>query len=211
MQLLSYALAPAPAAPAPDAVRDLAQLRHHTKNAWQRVLCEIWKAGERHDSPAFRQLAAELEQRIRHATAISDALFGFTRQLQPFEARLGELAEHVRALLADGNQAIHLDVSCTGECPAPLQSLVLKVAQEMVCNAVKHGLYARAQGCIRVEFRFSASHGLSLRVADDGWGFPEPAQDGEGLPMMRDLAALYGGRVRLSRNEGWTVAALTVA
>ena len=181
-------------------------LRHQTKNALQRIIAQL-AATDLRSTPAGEALADEIERRICLSARISDALFGFTSSPAPMRARLASLAEATVALLAAPEQTIKVEVAVSGECLAALEGTIVQVAHEMVSNAVKHGMHVRLVGAIVVQLRTYADGRASLQVSDDGWG-PAEASSGEGLPIMRSLAAAHGGAVSLARRRGWTVATL---
>lgn len=200
-----------PAGPLPtDAVAadeiDFRQLRHHTKNALQRIIGLIAEAPELQATPQGARLAHRLEQRICLSAAISNALFGLTHAPGPMADRLHGLCHSVVDLLADPAQTIQLDVTVTDDCPSDLRSTVLRVAHELVSNAVQHGMHARASG--RIEVRLARDRSVAvLTVSDDGWGCEPNTPAGEGLSVSQGLAALCGGELRLRRGDG-TVARL---
>ncbi|WP_131829659.1 ATP-binding protein [Teichococcus deserti] len=186
----------------------LRQLRHHSGNTWQRLLCEIWTMAEDAGTPEAYSLAEEVERRLSATVAVADALFGLTRRPGRMQERLEVLARQAIAVQAHSHQLIGLDVAVQGACPAALQQTVLRIAQEMVCNAVKHGFHARARGQIAVTLIALPGRPLQLEVGDDGWGPPPQEARGEGMALMRELAAQNGGRVSLKRDGGLTLAEL---
>jgi two-component sensor histidine kinase len=187
---------------------DLRQLRHHTKNALQRILCLIAQAPGLYDTPAGAKIAGELESRIAISAAISDALFGLTRAPGSITERLRGLGESVIQMLRRPEQMISLDVSVQGTCPPALRETVLRVAHELLGNAVKHGMSARKSGRIEIRLehhpRFRRTR---LTVTDNGSGFADAPQEGEGLSLARGLAEQYDGTLRLWCDKG-TVAVL---
>jgi two-component sensor histidine kinase len=214
--LLSLASAPAPG-PAPVAdgrfqrltATEFRQLRHQTKNALQRILFMIDAHPALRQTEASRAVAADLHRRILLTAEISDALFGLTHAPAPFAERLGGLCEAMTALLGVPGQDIRLRLRLAGACPEPLQEAVLRVAHELVGNAVKHGLYARLAGEIEVRLENDGSE-LRLLVLDDGWGWAEPMVAGEGLSLARVIATREAGRVTLDRKGNRTVAMLAL-
>lgn len=106
-------------------------------------------------------------------------------------------------LLADPDQAVRVEVACAGACPASLHDVVLRVAQELVGNAVKHGFYARLAGRIRLDL-VSSPRETRLVAADDGWGLCRKPGDGQGLCLVRALIAPFGGTLALRAGNGVT-------
>ncbi len=199
--------------PAPAAPGDVAMRRHHTKNALQRIMAQVASTDLR-ATEAGSALADDVERRIFLSARISDALFGLTAAPGPLDVRLTALCNATVALLAHPKQTISVDVFVSGTCPDALQALIVQVAHEMVANSVKHGMHMRLTGHISLRLWTdkpgdSGKGGVTLLVSDDGWG-PRKGIDGDGLPMMRQLAEQHGGTVSLSRDDGWTAARLTV-
>lgn len=186
------------------------QLRHLTNNALQRILCQVAQHGELRRIPESRRLCADIERRILLSAAIADALFGMTREPGLLPCRLGSLGEAVLGLLGDPDQLLSLAVSVEGRCPAALEDTVLRVAHELVGNAVKHGMRARLVGRVAVRLA-SDERRTVLTVTDDGWGCGDEPRRGEGLRLAQLLADGHGGSVRLQRRDGATVATLDLS
>ena len=91
--------------------------------------------------------------------------------------------------------------------PPGLEGVILRVAHELVGNAVKHGLHMRVIGCIEVSV-LAGPDGTVLEVADDGWGCGVALPIGEGLTLAELLAAPHGGKVGLLRRGEFTVGTL---
>ncbi|GAC1344920.1 MAG: hypothetical protein NVSMB18_23570 [Acetobacteraceae bacterium] len=197
------------AGPAEGGRAELQQLRHLTKNALQRILSQVARHPDVRQKREGRALFRELERRILLTAAISDALFGLTREPGPFEERLRLLADSVIELFADPDQVVRFGLVLEGECPAGLHDLVLRVAHELIGNAVKHGMYARVAGRVDVLLRSGAA-GTELLVTDDGWGWSEQAPAGQGLRVAQLIADERGGLVSLRRVREATVARLVI-
>ena len=185
---------------------EMRQLRHQTKNALQRIIAQVSTTKLR-ATPAGNALADEVERRICLSARVSDALFGLTACPAKLDQRLGTLANATIKLMSDAEQSIEVDVAITGSCPDSVHSLIVRVAYEMLCNAVKHGMHMRLMGRIAIRVRGNWDGSTTLLVSDDGWG-PATKAEGEGLPIMRSLAAQHGGTVSVDRMESWTVARL---
>lgn len=184
------------------------QLRHQTKNALQSLLCAVYDSADRAGTPAMRALAEELQERICLSAAISDALFGFTERPAPLNQRLPALASAMLRQLGGAPHCIELMVTVDSPAPPDQDDTILRVAHEMIGNAIKHGLHARLVGHIEIHLSSSRSR-TRLTVADDGWGLAHRQDgDGQGLLLMRDLARGHAGQVSLERVQDWTVATL---
>ena len=196
----------------PDDELGMRLLRHHTKNALQRIIAQVSSTGLRL-TPAGAALADEIERRVCLSAGVSDALFGFTERPKPLPDRLGDLCRSVVDLMADAAQTITTRVDVGGTCPGHLVPAVVQIAHEMVTNAVKHGMHMRLTGRITVTLRCRRADkhrfSLMLCVRDDGWGPGQP-EAGEGLTVLQAMAARHGGTVALFREPGWTVSRLHV-
>lgn len=201
--------------PAPESLEagealGMRQLRHQTKNAWQRILWELSRAGgEECSLVAVRRLAA-LERRVCLAAEISDALFGFSQAPAPLAKRLQALGDGMAELLSGDDAQIRVDVDVHGECPRALHNTVVRVAHEMIGNALKHGLDGRPCGTITIRL-FAEARQIRLVVADDGRGFtPGQAHGGQGTGLMEEMAAEHGGTVTLRRVGHLTAADMAI-
>ncbi len=180
---------------------DFRQLRHHTRNLLQRILLQIEHAQDLKVTLCGRRLLADLQRRIASSAQISEALFGITLAPASMSERLRVLSEGTVLMMADGTQQIRLDVSVAGDCPEPLQQLVLRVAHEFIANAVKHGMHARILGMIAVQLASGPDGDTKLVVTDDGWGFHGNPGAGDGLKIADDLAATRNGTISLLRTH----------
>jgi signal transduction histidine kinase len=184
--------------------------------------------------PAFRRDAAEGERRMaRLAQLLSSALAemrSLLKELRPAEEQRiltlpsGEfplpaavrvrreglasvLAERVAELERDGLAAT-LDARSWRRLPVAREEALLKVALELVANAVKH---ARAR---RLTLRLAAGpDGAELEVTDDGAGFDVRATleraerrsekgGGMGLLALRERVRELGGTLRFESEPG---------
>jgi two-component sensor histidine kinase len=185
---------------------DLRQLRHHTKNTLQRLIGLIGETSGLRDTPEGEQVARELEHRICLSATISNALFGLTDRPAPMVQRLRHLAGAVVELLSTNGQKIRIGVSVRGVCPDHLREAVIRSTNELIGNAVKHGMKGRPSGRIAVRLVTDARV-TTLTVTDNGWGFTGVPRDGEGLSLARTFALLHGGTLSLEAADG-TVAML---
>lgn len=185
---------------------DLRQLRHHTKNALQRIIGLIAEIPGLCDTPAGEQVARELEHRIRLSATISNALFGLTEAPGSMAERLRLLAGAIVDMMRATDQIVRVGVSVRGGCPPALQEAVIRGANELVGNAVKHGLKNRPAGRILVRL-VTEGAATTLSVIDNGWGFCGTPRHGEGLSLACGFAERHGGTLRLESLDG-TVATM---
>jgi two-component sensor histidine kinase len=196
------------AEPAAQAEIDLRQLRHHTKNTLQRLLGVIAETPGLRESPDGERLARELEHRICLSATISNALFGLTGVPGSMLERLRQLGGAMVDLMREPGQVIRIGVSVRGCCPAPLRESVLRAANELIGNAVKHGMKGRPNGRIVVRLASDEARTV-LSITDNGWGFSGQPRQGEGLALARSFAERHGGALVLDGTDG-TQAILTL-
>lgn len=195
----------APAAPPVISPQELPLrlLRHHTKNALQRILSQIVMVDDSRLSPEAERLLRDVGRRIMLSVTVSDAMFGLTAAPRPMEERLRALGKGTIELLSDPDQILRLDLTVEGDCPEHLRETVMRGANEMIANAVKHGMQGRMLGRIRLRLD-SGSRMTTLHVEDDGWGFVSAQHGGEGLGLIHALAEQHGGTTFLRRMGDWT-------
>ena len=194
----------------PPAEADFRQLRHQTKNALQRILCQIARARELQATPAGQRLVSDLERRVHLSSTVSDALFGLTATPGPLQGRLERLSEALIELLGDPDQLLRASVMVDPAVPAALDDTVLRIVHEFLGNAIKHGLYARSVGHITVKVDAEPGGRVHLQVLDDGWGFRCAPEQGEGMRLALMLAAQCGGTISLGCRGGLTLAEATL-
>jgi two-component sensor histidine kinase len=186
------------------------QFRHHWKNVLQRVIAEISDDLGLQSSAQSRKAAAQMVSRLCRAAEVSDQLFGSQSAAIPLADRLRTLGETLIAALGWPRQKIRLHVSVEAACPFVLHDIVLRVANEMITNAVRHGMVSRPAGQIEIIIKESSEGNSVLTVRDDGWGLLPQAIEGEGSRLIQELSAPYGGKCILRRCDGWTESVLVL-
>lgn len=183
---------------------DVRQLRHHTKNTLQRMLALIAEMPGLQETPEGRRIARELENRICMSASIANAMFGLTEAPRPMGTRLRSLAGGLVQMMKGADQVVRCGASVRGQCPAHLRETVLRCTQELVGNAMKHGMKGRPSGRITIRLVSEADR-TTLTVIDNGWGFARDAKPGEGLSLVEQFAGLHGGSVSIASDSGTAV------
>ncbi|MGB8170339.1 MAG: sensor histidine kinase, partial [Chthoniobacteraceae bacterium] len=120
---------------------------------------------------------------------------------------VASLPDAISQTVADLREGREIEVKTEGETrrlPGVIEHELLRVAQEAVTNAVKHGHAARIE--VAITFR---PNEVQLRVTDNGRGF-NPKRDGAkpghfGLIGMRERTKKLGGEFTIERRaEGGT-------
>ncbi len=113
-------------------------------------------------------------------------------------ARRGGLDELIEQVRSSGHPLVSTEVGAVRPLPPELDAVAYRVLQEMLTNAIKHGLRDRS---IAVE-RHWAVDGLSLTVRNSVGAAAHPdATDGQGLEGMRRRLESVGGRLEVQRRE----------
>lgn len=118
----------------------------------------------------------------------------------------------VERLATPAGVAVRLElIGREPEAPQPTWISALRIAQEAVVNAIRHG----RPTTIRLRLRFGPLGGLAVAVADDGRGFDVRSSlrggvrdDNFGLYGMLERAELAGGRLRIVSRPGRGAAVL---
>jgi ligand-binding sensor domain-containing protein/two-component sensor histidine kinase len=129
-----------------------------------------------------------------------------------------DLAEALREMAAKARSTEGAELAVAVEvhgqprrCSAETEEQLLRIGQEAVSNAVRHGRATRIE--VALDYGEDA---LSLRVSDDGAGFVpagSPVETGAhlGLMNMKERAEKIGGHVRISSQLGRGTAVVAVA
>jgi two-component system sensor histidine kinase UhpB len=139
---------------------------------------------------ALQQAVRDLLRRLRDSAPV-------TTDLRP---SLEELVEFWRGIRPDTRFSLHVDASAE-VAAEPAKAALLRVAQEGVSNAIRHG----NPSLVEIALQHHAG-GLALRVADDGAGGPA-AGEGFGLTGMEERLHSLGGTLSICRDGGWTLTA----
>lgn len=115
---------------------------------------------------------------------------------EPFELTL---ARATREAAERYGAAVDLELVSGIKLPARKREAVVRIASEAVTNAARHSGAERLHVVLE-----RASHGIRLRVADDGNGFDAETRNGRGFGLitMRDRAEAFGGRLRIRSRQG---------
>jgi signal transduction histidine kinase len=161
-----------------------------TLSATDRVVNDADVAVQRADAT---RLAAGLLDRLR-------AVVGQMREPVPSALALVPALQDLVSAVADRRFEIRLAVE---GCEAPVEGsralAVLRLVQEAITNAVRHG--GQALSIIEVRVGRAAQGGLTVAVRDDGSG-AETVTPGNGLKGMRERLARLGGSIRWHSSAG---------
>jgi two-component system CheB/CheR fusion protein len=141
------------------------------------------------------EIAGAIREAIGQTRLLARGLSPVTLEAEGLMSALAELALNTEKMFR---------VRCVFDCPESIKfddhaaaTHLFRIAQEAVSNAIKHG---RAKS-ISIQLRAEAE-GISVRVADNGVGFPKKfsGDSGMGLRIMQARIGMVGGTLRVDHN-----------
>jgi PAS domain S-box-containing protein len=153
---------------------------------------------------SYPEAVGNVNEIVGHVNQSIETARSLARGLLPVRAETGGLAAALRGLAARSDDMHGLDVSFRAEvCPAfePTEtnaSHLYRIAQEALTNAARHGQATRVDIFLSV-----TAEGFSLRIADNGRGFPLAAASsaGMGLKIMRYRADMIDATFSIGVNK----------
>jgi PAS domain S-box-containing protein len=177
----------------------LNELNHRVKNNMQMLQSLLLTAAHETPNVEARRILGEAGKRLAAMAAAQRVLYGTVKATE-FSAPdfLTAVCETVRQTFPE-EIAVVCDadaVELSNDAAMPL-ALILN---ELLINAVKHGLKGRAEGHIKVSLR-RAGDGHQLCVEDEGPGFDlaEIGTGSSGLRLVRGLARQLRGSFQVTR------------
>ena len=178
----------------------LNELNHRVKNNMQ-MLQSLLSASARNSK------SAEAQATLQEATGRVAAMAAAQRSLYGSGARLSfSAAEFIRSVCETAQQAFPPDVQidCAAdnlELPNDVAMPLALILNELLTNAVKHGMNGKGGGRIGVSLRQNEDR-FVLAVEDDGPGFDlnEMRSRSSGLFLIQGLARQLGGTFTASRS-----------
>lgn len=177
----------------------LNELNHRVKNNMQMLQSLIAGAARKTQQPEAKQVLGEASDRLAAMAAAQRVLYGTLDATQfdgqEFLNAVCKTAQH--AFSADIRIAAESDVGALRNDAAMPLALILN---ELLTNAVKHGLMAQA-GTIKVGLEREGEDFI-LYVEDEGPGFDLDAvvRRSSGLQLVQGLARQLRGRFEVHRN-----------
>jgi len=191
----------------------LRELHHRVKNNLATVAGILSLQRRRTRSPEVRYILAESVNRVQGLAATHDLL----SHDDVSEARVEDIARKIVGVANDNLRPPETHITfavepCSVVIPSRAVTILALVLNEMVSNAIKHGMSGLTKGKITIRGR--QEDGLVIvRVIDTGKGLAqwEPGEDenreGLGLSLIKNLIGDLGGQFMLYRleDEGITV------
>lgn len=184
----------------------LQEMHHRVRNNLQTVAALLSMQARRGAGNDWTAPLLEAVNRIGSIAAVHDLLTRGDIGSTTVGAVAREVVEEASATLVPAGQSLTFDVAETGVTVSSRQATVLALLiNELVANAVQHGMAARPTGRISVQAERSGKD-VILRVEDDGAGPPADfdlqQQAGLGLSIARTLVrADLHGTIHAERNE----------
>jgi two-component sensor histidine kinase len=182
----------------------LRELHHRVKNNLATVAGILSLQMRRTKSPEVRRTLAESVNRVQGLAATHDLL----AHEDVGEARVDDIARKIvgvaNANLKPPDKYITFDVKpCPIVIPSRAVSILALVLNEMVSNAIKHGMAQRSEGEIIIR-GWEEDGWVVVQVLDNGKGPPftlpmEENSEGLGLSLIKNLAIDLEGRFSLRR------------
>jgi two-component sensor histidine kinase len=169
----------------------LREMHHRVKNNLQQVAAMLNMQRRRAKSPDLNQILIEVVDRIQGIAATHDLLSG----VQLGVARMDEIARKivgiVRSNLVPPEVHVRFQIGVMPYYLRGDQATTLAIVlNELIANAIEHGLEGRAQGTIQLSGARVSEH-IVVRVCDDGGKLPSDfslqSAEGLGLQLVRGL------------------------
>lgn len=178
----------------------LDELSHRTKNNMQMLQALLFSAGRTANSEEARKVLNEASARIAAMAAAQRVLYGRSDASRFAAAEfLPAVCETIRQLLPPEARiesgAAHGVLSNDVAMPLAL------ILNELLTNAVKHGIKDHAKQGVRVSLTDQDGR-LALSVEDDGEGFDleEVRKNSSGLQLVLGLARQLHGTLAVTKN-----------
>ena len=185
----------------------LRELHHRVKNNLATVAGILSLQMRRTKSPEVRRTLAESVNRVQGLAATHDLL----AHEDVSEARVDDIARKIVGVansnLKPPDKHITFDVQpCPIVIPSRGVSILALILNEMVSNAIKHGMARQSEGEITIR-AWEDDGWVVVQVVDNGSGpsFTLPLEEGNesseglGLSLIKNLAIDLGGRFSLRR------------
>jgi len=182
------------------------EIHHRVKNNLQTVAALLRMQSRRMVSDEAKQGLEQAMRRVATIALVHETLSQGLTQSVDFDELIGRQFR-LSAEVASPSQQVRTERAGTfGELPSDLATPLALVINELVTNAVEHGLEGRAGTVWLVADRSDGDDGeeLTVTIADDGVGLPEtPHVEGLGLQIVRTLVTSeLGGTISWQRREG---------
>lgn len=183
----------------------LRELHHRVKNNLATVAGILSLQRRRTRSPEVRHILAESVNRVQGLAASHDLL----SHEELSEARVDDIARKIvgvaNANLRPPDTSITFHVEpCPVVIPSRAVTILALALNEMVSNAIKHGIDGHSKGTVTIRGR-EENGSVHVQVLDTGNGPAEPLEvessEGLGLSLISNLMGDLGGAFTLRRTD----------
>jgi len=179
----------------------LSELNHRVKNNMQMLQSLLGIAARQAGSAGAREVLEEASRRVAAMAAAQRVLYA-TPDATRFNARdfLNTVCETTKQTFPQ-----ELDIDCEADSVQLANDAAMPlalIANELLTNAVKHGLNGRSAGAIRVRLT-RQNDSLLFYVEDDGPGFhlQSVQRRSSGLALVQGLARQLRGEFEVTRTS----------
>jgi two-component sensor histidine kinase len=167
------------------------EMHHRVKNNLQQVASILNIHRRRAKSPEIEQILVEIVERIQGIAATHDLLSTAKLGVARIDEIARKIAGIVRGNLVPPQLRVHFQIGVVPYyLPSDQATTLAIVLNELIANAIEHGLEGRARGTIQISGA-RVGEQIVIRVADNGAGLPEgfsvQTADGLGLQLVRGL------------------------
>ncbi len=180
----------------------LSELNHRVKNNLQMLYSLLLGAWRKTGNAEARTVLADAGQRVAAMAAAQQLLYD-ARNPHSFQAN-----EFMQAVSAAAKQSFEKEIEieiepAAGELPNDVATPLALILNELLTNAVKHGVNGRDRGTIKIGLPRDGNL-CSLYVQDDGPGFDleQAVKRSSGLSLVAGLARQLGGTFEVLPGRG---------
>jgi PAS domain S-box-containing protein len=185
----------------------LGEVHHRVKNNLQVVQSLLDLQASRSTDPLLREILRDSQNRVRSMALIHQTLYQSRDfRLVEFESFLRSLVPMLVGAHATEPARIRLELDA-GAVRLPINIAIPcgLVVNELVTNALKHGLAESGGGLLRIEMSIGADNQVSLGVCNDGTPIPETLDLARsktlGMQLVNLLTRQIDGRLEIRRAD----------
>ncbi|HSL36086.1 MAG TPA: histidine kinase dimerization/phosphoacceptor domain -containing protein, partial [Arthrobacter sp.] len=183
------------------------EIHHRVKNNLQTVAALLRMQSRRMVSDEAKQGLEQAMRRVATIALVHETLSQGLTQSVDFDELIGRQFRLSAEVASPSQQVKTARSGLFGELPSDFATPLALVINELVTNAVEHGLEGRTGTVWLIADRSESEDGeelLTVTVADDGVGIPAtPYVEGLGLQIVRTLVTSeLGGSIQWKAREG---------
>lgn len=186
----------------------LREIHHRVKNNLQLMASLLHIQADHTQDPGVQKYYEESKNRIKSMALVHEYLYCSDTLSQI------DLGKHIRTIATYlGRNYRRNDISFSFDLDTvylPIDTAVPcgLIVNELVSNAIKHGLQHITNGNLHITLKGCINNQATLTIGDNGCGFPEHLDFREspsmGLQLVNDLVEQIEGTIELKRNGGTT-------